>query len=214
MNKKEVPYIAVLLIVIIAVFSSPENSLYSGVIRDTKILEISEYKFSISITENGARITQADKTFTIKPTECEWYLNFKFCIGMPTKVYEVYEVPLVITQKQGLTLSKTIDKTELSVGEKVYVSIHLRNDGNTEIQSIHLKDRYQPQLEVTILEDTCWLRDNVVAWGGSLKPDETVKCRYSLTAKETGEYITEAEAVYYDRTESKLSSGKVKIKAS
>jgi hypothetical protein len=213
-NKKEVPYIAVLLIVIITVFSSPENSLYSDVIRDTKIIEANNYEFSVKISESGARIAQGNDIFRVSKGECSEYRNFKFCIGMPTKVHDIYKVPLVITQKQGLTLSKTIDKTELSVGEKVYVSIHLRNDGNIAIESTHLKDRYPPQLEVTILEDTCWLRDNVVAWGGTLKPDETMKCRYSLTAQATGEYMTEAEVVYYDRTENKISSGKTKISIS
>ena len=219
MLKKRVLYLMFFAILPI-VFASPEEQIYTGTVQSGQVIEAEDYIFQIRIVGTlGASVNYSSKSFLVKAEECEWDGNVKFCIGTPTFVgrnretwEDIYQVNVDIVERKGFDINKSVMDTKLLIGEKASVKVVIRNDGAFTVENVDFNDVYPPELKVTDAEG-CFLSGNAVEWHGIVGTNSKQVCTYTLTATGGIEYISRANASYYDGKEKqKAYSNKIKIR--
>lgn len=220
MNQKEVLYIIILLGVVLAVFSSTEETIFSESVRGSQTIDAKGRSFNVKVLRDvGAYIDNGNYSFLVTHERCEWYGNLMFCVGIPSFVYRnpvtweyVYETILTIVHREGFSINKTIDKTDMLIGDRAHVYVRLSNDGYIPIDNINFIDAYPAQLEVDDVEG-CTLEHNMVRWNGRLEPRTWKACLYTLIGRDSMRNVSEAKVTYEVEGETRnTASERMRIK--
>jgi hypothetical protein len=193
--------------------ASEEETIYSGTVTGSEIIEAEGYTFEVKVAGNvGALINHNNHSFIVKQSQCSQDGKLKFCAGTTAYAYrnsttwaDVYSISITVTEKSGFEINKTIEKRKLLIGEKTSVKIQLINDGVSELKNILFTDAYPYEFEVGNAEG-CTLQYNIVQWRGAIGPGSQHKCTYTLLGLESTENKSEARVEYTEGTERKTAA--------
>ncbi|MBL7054497.1 hypothetical protein ISS05_01940 [Candidatus Woesearchaeota archaeon] len=222
-------FILVFLLLLPNVFSSinttvpGEESLYSGTVKDGEIVSVDDFEFKFTVaSEGGVIIEYGTQRTLVMENNCKYKDNFHICVGdisfsyrNVSRWYDVYEAVIDISVVKGtLTITKTIEKTKLLIGETSEIELFLENTGSKEVQNIIFKDSYPSSIGITGIEGCAFNRNNnSIELKGSLIPHVKESCSYTLTGLEAVEYDSKAEASYFDSIAAQTAySDEVEIK--
>ncbi|MBW2997769.1 DUF11 domain-containing protein [Candidatus Woesearchaeota archaeon] len=184
-KKRCVTVFFLLLAVLISVsLAVAETQVFSDEVISGESVEIDEFTFIITMNKWASAIfVDAGTMFqTIQREDCEDMENFEICFDNVTydvDENEVYAVVRIFRSKPDVSITKSMNATELYVGQEAEVTITITNTGDTASQII-MTDDYPAGVEIYDLEGGCREHENQVYWQGHLDEDEEKECNFII----------------------------------
>ena len=149
-------FFLLLAVLISASLASAKTQEFSDEVISGESVEIDEFTFIITMNKWASAIfVDAGTMFqTIEREDCEDMENFEICFDNVTydvDENEVYAVVRIFRSKPDVSITKSINTTELYVGQEAEVTIDIVNTGDTASQII-MTDDYPAGVEIYDLE--------------------------------------------------------------
>jgi hypothetical protein len=152
-------------------------------------------KYANAIFVDGGKIYQSVPLYTCKSME-----NFEICFDNTTYDEEdndLYALVRISRYKPELTITKTINDTELYVGQEAEVTIKIENSEDTASQII-MTDDYPSSIEIYDMEGGCSVHENQVYWQGHLEEGKSKECKFIMRGMKELHQSFAAHLKYWD----------------
>jgi hypothetical protein len=175
---------------------------FSGELLSGESLDIDEFTFRVTMNKyaNAIFVDAGDMFQTIALYDCEKMESFRICFDNTTydeEDNELYAVVRINRTKPDVSISKTINETELYVGQEAEVTITITNTGDTAPQII-MTDDYPASIEIYDMEGGCSMHENQVYWQGHLDEDREKECTFIIKGTEELHQSFVAHLKYWD----------------
>lgn len=142
------------------------------------------------IASNGT-CSQGDKlTLCMDGTPPEYYNHtLQQLMSLAT-----FRVELI---KAKLNITRTTRATSFLIGESSDLEVKVQNTGGLDAQRILFSDHLDV-FSKAVTAGACTVEQNSIIWKGSLRPDASFTCEYSITALNTTSKSYQASVSYWD----------------
>ncbi len=193
---------AMLILFLLPASSSAKTQEFSGNILSGENIDIDEFTFIITMNKYANAIfVDAGKIFRTVPIEtCKKMDRFEICFDNTTydeEENDLYAIVRIYRYEPSLAISKTVNDTELYVGQDAQVTIKITNSGDTASQII-LTDDYPASIEISEMEGGCSQHENQVYWQGHLDETEEKECKFLIKATKELHQSFVAHMKYWD----------------
>src|SRR3989344_1265084 len=177
------------------------------------------YSTSLVSQNTQLQVNFGSQYFIISNGTCQESDSLELCFPAVAVDYhnitldeDVYKAKLAITEITAeLTLSRTLEKTTLLMGEESDAELIIRNIGERPATDIYLEDAFFPAVDIRFLEG-CLLSGTTIFWKGTLFPGQSQRCTFTIAAKPPASFPAQATLRYFDGFRTKnLSSSLVQI---
>lgn len=177
-------FLLLLAVSIFASLASARTQEFSDEVISGESIDIDEFTFIITMNKWASAIfVDAGTMFkTVQREKCGKMESFEICFDNVTydvDENEVYAVVRIFRYAPDVSITKSMNTTELYVGQEAEVTITLTNSGDTAPQII-MTDDYPAGVEIYDLEGGCQEHENQVYWQGHLDEDEEEECRFMI----------------------------------
>ncbi|MBU2561347.1 MAG: DUF11 domain-containing protein [Nanoarchaeota archaeon] len=197
---------AVLVILLFAALFSASATAKTKVFDDRILsgenVDIDDFTFIITMNKYASAIFVDAGTMyqSIRLYQCKKMESFEICFKNTTfdeEENELYAEVNITRSKPDLTVTRTMNDTELYVGQEAEVTIKITNTGDTAPNAI-LTDDYPAGIEIYDLEGGCQVHENQVYWQGHLDEDKEKECRFIIKGTKELHQSFVAHLKYWD----------------
>lgn len=195
-----------LLLILYAVFVNAEvKQVYSDFIFPYETLTVDKKPFVVSLEDHDkVMLKYGDNYFFIKRGECKEIYNLRFCFGNTRWDIDEKKEKINLTVysiEPVLTVTRTISKSTLLIGEEADITTIIENDEGLSAEDAFFIDTFTPEFKITDVDYPCSIRDNSVYWKGYIKENDAKECKYTIKALDEIERSFKAKVEYYDGME-------------
>jgi hypothetical protein len=165
-------------------------------------IDIDDFTFIITMNKyaNAIFIDAGEMFQTVPLFGCKKMEHFRVCFDNTTydeEENELFANVRIFRYKPDLTITRSINDTELFTGQEAEVTIEIENRGDPA-EHIILTDDYPWSIEVYDLEGGCQEHENQVYWTGHLDANETLECKFIIRPIEELHQSLVAHMRYWD----------------
>jgi len=200
------------------------EELYEGTILNTQTVNTSETDFTFAVLSdlNKVSITWGSSSLSLdgytnetnKTTEtnCDEKDGIYFCVGKitfshtnTTTKIRYYSVPVTVSKViTEVKMFRTIDNTDLLIGQQFTVKTLLENRGTIEAEDVEYVDYFSDSFMVNLADvEGCKISGRNIIFKGTIGVNGKKECTYTLTALKGISYNSKAALSYYDGMEKK-----------
>ena len=151
-------------------------------------------------------VSAGQNTVVVANGTCVDSANMSICligVKMPEeelhKIYvpEDYEYHVQIYYYLAdISITKSIDKTSLLIGEKARVDVEVMNNGSQIAENVRFRDSYPGFYVSNVIG--CSFDKNNATWNGILNKNQVKKCSYYIEPYKGGEFKSVAKAAFLE----------------
>ncbi|HII71822.1 TPA: hypothetical protein HA265_03650, partial [Candidatus Woesearchaeota archaeon] len=185
----------ILLIFLVLTISAPlalaESSIFHDDIISGHSIDIDDdYTFIITLNKyaNKVFVNGGDIYQSIPITECktlgEIYRVCFYNVTWDETEEELYAEVEIFRKSPTISVTKTINQTELYIGQEAIVTLTIKNTGDNA-EKVTLLDDYSKEIKIIELDGPgCFVHENTVSWSGHLDTDREKTCTFHIYATE------------------------------
>ena len=179
-----------------------ETEEFNGEILSGESIDIDDFTFIITMNKYANAIfIDADPMFqTVQLYGCKDMESFRICFENTTydeEENELYAIVQIYRSKPEVSITRTINETDLLVGQEAEVTITMEATGGHASQII-MTDDYPVSIEIYDLEGGCRVHENQVYWQGHLDEGDERECRFIIKGTEELHQSFTAHLKYWD----------------
>jgi len=210
MKKRGFLILLVFLIAMETSFALSQDLVFSDTVYDKDVEQIEGKEFSFRVLKDVVSVGIDISGVIIQGGGCKIKNSFNICISNTTFAYRnsttweyIYKTNVkVYTIKSTLTVTKTIPKIELLIGEEIDVELSLENTADIVAENIVLTESYPAEILVSDAEG-CTIQFNKVTFKGQVNPRQIKTCKYKLKGLRQVIHNLTTETQYFDGSEIK-----------
>lgn len=192
-----------LAVVLMSAMAAGRTQEFSGEILSGENIDIDEFTFIITMNKyaNAIFIDAGEMYQSVSLGECEDMESFEICFDNTTydeEDNELYADVTIYRYKPDVSISKTINQTDLYVGQEAQATITISNTGDTAPHVI-MTDDYPADMEIYDMEGPgCSVHENQVYWDGHLDEGESRQCSFIIRSDREMHQSFVAHLKYWD----------------
>ena len=216
MQKKRWLLLGIFILFFPSVYSVAREEVYSGTLYSGDSFNVSGEDYSIYYTDiDGDRTDnriQVDlpsgTSIILQQGLCEGAGNREICFDSIEFWYRnytlyknIYNVKIIVYEKLALMeLERTVERKTLLLEETTAISSVLRNTGDRSAFEVEFKDPFPEEFDI-IQVDGCLIDDEGIFWKGTVDKNDEKECTYTIKAKNSTKFRSEAELSYFNGLE-------------
>ncbi|MBT3464117.1 hypothetical protein HN451_03950 [archaeon] len=200
MKKSTIIFLSIFLIIISSAYA--KEKVYSGWVYSDVTLKLDSTNFKVFVSETGNSIifNYEGGVESVDLDECKTFTSRKFCFNNSEFVEETreYKADIYIYKlKPTITVSRSVTKNLVNIGEESTFSIIIKNTGDTRATNIKFKEDLPSAITITNTK-VCKKEGNDIVWSGDLSVGDTLECEYTVYANDDIDTTLSAQLEYHD----------------
>ncbi len=193
----------IIALVLVSSLAAAKTQEFSGKVLSGENVEIDDFTFIITMNKyaNAIFIDAGTMFQTVALYKCEKMESFEICFGNTTydeDDNELYAEVRIYRYKPDVSISKTINQTDLYVGQEAEVTIKIKNTGDPASQII-MTDDYPAAMKIYDIEGPgCSVHENQVYWQGHLDQNKEKVCSFIIRSDQELHRSFVAHLKYWD----------------
>ncbi len=194
--------ISLLSISILSYPASAKTQVFSDQLLSGESIDVDDFTFIITMNKyaNAVFVSGGGLYQTVPIETCQNMDHFEVCFDNTTyneEDNELYILFRMYRYQPDVSISRTINTSEMFVGKEAKVTLKIQNTADTASQ-IEMNDDYPASVQIYDMEGGCSIHENQVYWKGHLDEGKSKECTFIIKGTKELHQSFVAQLKYWD----------------